>query len=40
MIYSANFFSILMWVCLIGLIVDFGFQLWYNIVDFKNKSLW
>ena len=40
MIYSATFFSILMWVSLAGLVVDFAFQLWYNIVDFENKTLW
>ncbi|MDQ0343470.1 hypothetical protein J2S14_002285 [Lederbergia wuyishanensis] len=40
MFYSLTFFNILMWVSLIGLVVNFAFQLWYNIVDFKNKNLW
>jgi len=40
MFYSSGFFTVLIWLSFIGLIIDFGFQIWYNIVDFKNKSLW
>lgn len=40
MYYSRIFFIVLIVVSMIGLIVDFGFQLWYNIEDFKNKTLW
>lgn len=40
MIYSLGFFNALIWISLIGLIGVFGFQVWYNYVDFKNKDLW
>lgn len=38
MIYTRSFFSVLLWICLAGLIIDFGFQLWYTIVDFKTRN--
>lgn len=40
MFYSRVFFEWLIWLSLIGLAVDFGFQLWYFFVDFKQKRLW
>jgi len=38
MIYSLGFFNTLLWISLIGLVVVFGFQIWYYAAEFKNKN--
>lgn len=38
--YSVVFFSALLWISMGGLLIAFGFQIWYNIEDFKAKVLW
>ncbi len=36
--YSLAFFNGLIWVSLVGLLVVFGFQVWFTLVDYKNNK--
>ncbi len=40
MLYGKVFFEYLIGISLIGLAVDFVFQVWYFVSDIKEKTLW